>query len=430
MKRSLLYRNEAEKCVIASMLMDPSTAGEVLAALRPDDYWNTAYKLAHAAIEKIVERGHDIDLFLVYDEALALGATADDTMLIQAVADEIPNPQLIGEYIEQVRDASIRRRANERLVKAHATLITERGSASDLLYSIASDIVKPVGESAVNTLVPIADVAVRELDRVHANRPSSSVPYPWDSANVVTGGMSEEQLIVVGARPGVGKTAVGLQMALHCAMNGGRVLYVSAEMSARQLWQRMVHQLLGISPVRFARGILDEDQKKSLAQLSAEFVDRPVHLNVMDSGLLSPETVSARARLMQASGGLDLIVVDYLQLLDAKSAESRAQEVSYLTAKIKGMARSLMIPVVLLSQLNRKSAAEDRAPDLHDLRESGSIEQDADLVFLLHRKISGTTSDITRTLFTLAKHRMGPTAVFKCEYSLDRGVLERMICHE
>lgn len=428
-KKSLLYRNEAEKRAIASVIVDPGCVGTLLAALTPDDYYNVAYRIAHAAVAKLVEKGQDIDLFLVFEEAQALGATSEDTMLIQAVADELPNPALIEEYVKQVKDASIRRRAQERLVKAHAEISNDPMGADDVLHRISADLVDPLW-SGSNAAISMADVAVAEIERLHRAASVKTVHYPWEAVNLNTGGMMEEQLIVIGARPGVGKTAVGLQMAIFAAyQNPGRVLYVSAEMSGRQLWMRMLHQLLGVAPVRMARGILDEEQKRRVAGLTSEFIDRPVFMYVMDSGVLSPDSIAARARLLNARGGLDLIIIDYLQLLDSEREESRAQEVSRMTGKLKGLARNMGIPIVLLSQLNRASAAEDRPPDLHDLRESGSIEQDADLVFFIHRKTAGTESEIKRTKLMLSKHRMGPTDIFDCEYSLERGTLERMHRH-
>ena len=226
----------------------------------------------------------------------------------------------------------------------------------------------------------------------------------------MTGGLHSSDLIILAARPSMGKTALAMNIAVNAALSGKKVLIFSLEMAAQQLVERAVSSMASVPLASIRSGDLDPRQLELVEKRMAIFKRLP--LKIDDSSGLSIGQVQSRAKAEAIEGGVDLIVVDYLQLMSARGEQSREREVSVISAGLKGLAKDLNIPVLALSQLNRGlESRTDRTPKLSDLRDSGSIEQDADLVLLLHRNQDGGpgTPLHGKAELIIAKHRNGPT---------------------
>lgn len=403
-------------------LMSDTARAYLVAHVSEDDFEEPSYKVAFMAIRSLMAEGRSVDLFTVYEEINRVYRSGCDTYLVSGAVDDLPNPESVGEFCRAILDASTRRKLF-RLTSQFNNRLGEEDKIDEMSDSVASEIITISARLNAEDASIIGDVAEREVDAM-SREMRSRIMFPWQLLNMDTGGMEGDQLVIIGARPGVGKTAAALQIAMNAADTQGQsVLFVSAEMSKQQIWRRVVHQELGISPIKQATGIMCVEERMAVAGLASKVKDERIGLYVMDSGDLSYASVFARAKAMHIIGRLGLVIVDYLQIMDTDASENRSLEIARLTKNLKRMSRQLQVPVIALSQLNRELERSDsnRPPRLTDLRESGAIEQDADLVLFIHRKPEGLESEITQSQILLAKQRMGPTSRYRATYSLDHG---------
>lgn len=414
---SLLSRQDAERKVIGASIMDDKARASMVTRLLPSDFENEWYRLAYIAIQELMSAGKEVDLFTIHNYLIESGRPSDVIVHVSETVDEIPNPDLIEEYCNTVLDAATRRRIDKiggdicRMAAESTSLESEAENAAGVL-------VQTVTRCKESDTAVIGSAAEEDVNR---RGPTMRLQTPWPALNADVGGFEADNLILIGARPGVGKTAAALQMAVSAAEEGHGVLYVSAEMSRQQLWRRMVYQKLGISPVKQSSMIMTKDERDAIVEYAIHVQDSELPLYIMDGGDMSFASIYGRAKAMDMSGDLGLVVVDYLQILDTERSENRALEIARLSKNLKRMSRQLSVPVIALSQLNRSMEGEGRTPQLSDLRESGALEQDADIVLLLHRKIEGLSSDVNKATMFLAKHRQGPTARYNVLYSPDNG---------
>ncbi len=345
----------------------------------------------------------------------ALGGAAYITHLINVVPSAI-HVEAYGHIVEQ---AAVRRR-----------LIDAASRIAQLAYQEAQDIEETVdrAEQALfsvsqrrirRDLAPIQDVIRRYYDRIeylyaHKGEPLG-VPTGYIDLDRLLGGLQRSDLILIAARPSVGKTSLCLSIAQHAARFGQHVAIFSLEMSGEQVVQRMVAAETGIDAQRLRLGDLHEDEWPLFVQATGRLADLPVFLD--DTPSISVLQLRTKARRLHAEHRIDLLVVDYLQLMTGDTrSENRVQEVSYISRSLKGLARELDVPVVAASQLSR--AVEQRAdkrPILADLRASGSLEQDADVVMFIYRDelYNPDTERPHIADILVAKHRNGPTGTMQ-----------------
>jgi replicative DNA helicase len=408
---------EAEEAVLGSLLIDPEALFRVSPFLRAEDFYIQKHAWIHEAIFALHERREPVDFLTLSDELERreqleeVGGTAYITHLINVVPSAI-HVEAYGRIVEQ---AAIRRR-----------LISTASRIAQLAYQETDDIDHTVDQAEqalfsvsqrriARDLAPIQDVIRSYYDRIeylyaHQGEPLG-VPTGFIDLDRLLGGLQRSDLIFIAARPSVGKTSLCLSIAKNAALHGQRVAIFSLEMSGEQIVQRLVATETGIDAQRLRLGQLHEDEWPLFIQAIGKLADLPVFID--DTPSISVNQMRTKARRLHAEHGLNLIVLDYLQLMsgDVRS-ENRVQEVSYISRSLKGLARDLEVPLVAASQLSRAvEQRTDKRPILADLRESGSLEQDADVVMFIYRdELYHPETEMQHIAdIMVAKHRNGPT---------------------
>jgi replicative DNA helicase len=409
---------EAEEAVLGSLLIDPEALFRVSPFLKPDDFYIQKNGWIYESILALHERREPIDFVTLCDELERqerleeIGGAAYVTHLINAV----PSAIHVEAYGHIVEHSAIRRR-----------LINAASQIARLAYQEDEDINQAVDRAEqtlfsvsqrriTRDLTPVQDVIRRYYDRIeylydHRDEPLG-VPTGFVDLDRLLGGLQRSDLILIAARPSVGKTSLGISIARHAANLGQHVAIFSLEMSSEQVVQRMVSAETGIDAQRLRLGDLREDEWPLFVRATGRLSDLPLYID--DTPSISVLQMRTKARRLHAEHGIDLILVDYLQLMttDNRRNEGRVQEVSYISRSLKGLARELDVPLVGLSQLSRAvEQRSDKRPILADLRASGSLEQDADVVMFIYRDelYNPETEDQNIAEIIIAKHRNGPT---------------------
>lgn len=409
---------EAEEAVLGSLLIDPDAVLKVASFLEAEDFYRERNGWIYRAILGLHERREPADFVTLCDDLernnllQEIGGAAYITQLI----NNVPSAAYIEHYGHIVeRTATLRR-----LIDAAgqiASLAYEEAEEVDEIVDRAEQIVFNVAERRVRRdLVPVRQVmhdVVDRIDYLHRHQGQIlGVPSGFSQLDRLLGGFQKSDLIILAARPAVGKTSLSLNFALNAARTFKKVVaYFSLEMSAEQLVQRLLSMETGIDQQRMRKGEIEERDWDLVMAAAGELSSTMLYID--DTPAMSALELRTKARRLQAEHGLDLIVVDYLQLMrgDNKS-ENRVQEISYISRALKGLARELEAPVIALSQLSRAvESRTDHKPMLSDLRESGSIEQDSDIVMFIYREDQHKENTDKKNIadIIVAKHRNGPT---------------------
>ncbi|NLF02129.1 MAG: replicative DNA helicase, partial [Anaerolineales bacterium] len=383
---------EAEEAVLGSLMIDPEALYRVATFLKADDYYIQKHGWIHDAIFTLHERREPIDFVTICDELERreqleeIGGAAYITHLINTV----PSAIHIEGYARIVTQAATRRR-----------LINAASQIAQLAYQESEDVDETVdrAEQALfavsqrritRELTPIRDVVDKFSTRIeylfeHQDEPLG-VPTGFADLDRLLGGLQRSDLVFIAARPSVGKTSLLLSVARNAARHGKNVAIFSLEMSAEQIVQRLVSVETGIDSQRLRLGRINPDEWALFHQATGKLAD--LHIFIDDTPSISATQLRTKARRLDSEHGLDLILIDYLQLMTGDMhTENRVQEVSYISRSLKGLARELDVPVVSASQLSRAvEQRTDKRPILADLRESGSLEQDADVVMFIYRE--------------------------------------------
>lgn len=417
--KSYPHNIEAEEAVLGALLIDSDAIYRVLPFLHAEDFYLEKHKIIYEAMVALHERRDPLDLLtltteLEHREALArVGGPAYLAQLLNAVPSAI-NVESYGRLVEQ---AAVRRRMLEAASEI-AKLAYNEQLPVDQVVDRAEQALFGVSQKRVTRdLQPIQEVLGVYYDHVenlaaHRGEPMG-IPTGFSDLDKILGGFQRSDLVILAARPGVGKTSLMLGFALHAAEKRRTVGIFSLEMSAEQIVQRMVSSYSRIDAQRLRLGAIEDDEWGRFSEAIARLSELPIYID--DTPAASPLQVRTKCRRLQSERGLDLVIVDYLQLMSADMrAENRVQEVSYISRMLKALARELNVPVIAASQLSR--AVEQRAdkrPVLSDLRESGSLEQDADVVMFIYRDDTNAESKEPEKAnladIIVAKHRSGPT---------------------
>lgn len=409
---------EAEEAVLGSLLIDPEALFRVSPFLTSDDFYLQKNGWLYQAILALQERREPIDFVTLCDELERqdrleeIGGAAYVTHLINAVPSAI-HVEAYGHIVEQ--DAIRRRLINA--ASRIAQIAYQEGEDIDQAVDRAEQALFSVSQRRITRdLTPVQDVIRRYYDRIeylydHRDEPLG-VPTGFIDLDRLLGGLQRSDLILIAARPSVGKTSLGISVARHAANLGQHVAIFSLEMSSEQVVQRMVSAETGIDAQRLRLGDLQEGEWPLFVQVTGRLSDLPIFID--DTPSLSVLQMRTKARRLHAEHGIDLILVDYLQLMTTgdRWSEGRVQEVSYISRSLKGLARELDVPLVAISQLSRAvEQRSDRRPILADLRASGSLEQDADVVMFIYRDemYNPGTEQQNIAEIIIAKHRNGPT---------------------
>ena len=408
--------------MLGAVLLDPNTYISVAGQIEVNDFSLDAHRKIWERMEDIYERGDKIDRVTLADELMKksqLEAVGGFSYLV-SLDEGLPQLFNIESYAKIVRDKSLLRKIilNSQKIIDKAFLAQDE---PDVLLSEAEEALLKLGEGNLkNTLANPGQIIEGYEGGINMfldpSRRPQGVSTGYVKLDEMTGGFREGELIILAARPAMGKTALALNMAQHVATNKKNpqtVAVFSLEMSKESLLTRMVCSMARVDQKRFRIGFLDQEERRRLVVASSELVDAPLYLD--DSAAANLMDMHAKLRRLKAEQGLGMVVVDYLQLMSTKGrVENRVQEVSQLSRGLKLLSKELRVPFLVLSQLSRapEQRLGDHRPQLSDLRESGSIEQDADVVmFVFLEEYYKRDVESLRGIAELimAKQRNGPT---------------------
>jgi len=403
---------EAEKAVLGAILQDKDALHAVMDILKPDDFDATAHRRILEAILALQGRGQPPDLVLLSEELRNRGDLdkVGGPAYLGELADSSPAAANVAFYARIVRDKAIARgivEASRRIIeKAHSM----NGDGIDSLTAYAQgEILRAAATGTGPAGAEIRDLVHRTFRGIE-ERSQKGEALPGLSTGLtgfdaLTGGLKPALLYIKAGRPGVGKTAVVVNIARSAAGADGRVVFFSLEMPGSELVQRLLSMETGIDGFRLARGLLSPEEWSRCVRASDALAQLPLVID--DTGGLSIDRLMARARRTKAEKGLALIVVDYLQLVrPSQRWGTREQEVSEVSRSLKALAKELNVPVLATAQLNRGiESRQDKRLNLADLRESGAIEQDADVIAFLQP--ADDKGDVVE--LKISKHRQGPT---------------------
>jgi replicative DNA helicase len=412
----------AEQCVLGGMLLSKDAIADVVEVLRPGDFYRPAHQTIYDAVIDLYGRGEPADPVTIAAELTRTGALArvGGGNYLHTLIASVPTAANASYYAEIVRERAILRRlveAGTRIVQLGYGAAGGMGGDVDDVVDRAQQAVYDVTERRTSDdYVRLDEVMQQAFDEIEAMGSRGSelygVPTGFRELDELTNGLHPGQLIVVAGRPGLGKSTWGMD-ALRAASirNGMTCVLFSLEMSRSEITMRLLSAEARILLSHLRTGQMTDDDWNRLARKMGEIAEAPLFID--DSPNLSMMEIRAKARRLKQRHDLKLVVVDYLQLMSSpKKVENRQQEVAEMSRSLKLLAKELEVPVVAISQLNRgPEQRADKRPQISDLRESGAIEQDADMVILLHREdfYEKESPRAGEADLIVAKHRNGPT---------------------
>ena len=409
---------DAEMSVLGAMLIKKEAITQAQELLKADDFYREAHRLVYDAMLELAGNGEPVDL-VTLTEALRkkeiLEKVGGISFLTQ-LANYTPTAANIVYHAKIVKEKSELRH----LIDAATEIASAAYEATDEVTDIMDDAEKKILAVAANqtggAFEPIRNIVIDTVGRVetlYENQGGlTGISTGFRDLDRDTSGLQKSDLILVAARPSMGKTAFTLNIATYAAMHGHTVAFFSLEMSKEQLVQRMLCSEGGIDSQRLHTGQITDDEWSRLVETADKLNRAPIYID--DTAGITVMELRSKARRLKAEHGLDLIVIDYLQLMQGRSSkgnDSRQQEISEISRSLKALARELNVPLVALSQLSRSvESRQEKRPMLSDLRESGSLEQDADIVMFLYREdyYQKETENQNITEISISKHRNGP----------------------
>ncbi|WP_063353149.1 replicative DNA helicase [Streptomyces sp. MJM8645] len=414
---------QAERAVLGGMLLTKDAIADVLEAkLKGEHYYRPAHELIHQAILHLYAKGEPADPITVADELLKRGelTRTGGASYLHTLVQSVPTAANAGYYAGPVLEAAALRRLREEAVRIVQNVDSRAGEPEEIVNEAGKAILAIAEQRATDTYASAGSDLQDALDWVEAtgNRKAgqiSGVPTGFADLDKLTDGLQPGQLIIIGGRPGMGKSTAALDIARTAAIKHGvPSAFFSLEMSRRELQLRLLSAEGRVALHHLRTGNTTDDDWGRIARVTGRISEAPTFIDDA-AGLTMMEIRTKARRQAMSDTGLGLMVVDYLQLLKTggRAAENRQQEVSDLSRNLKLLAKELEIPVIALSQLNRgPEARTEKKPGLSDLRESGAIEQDADIVILVHREdaYEKESPRAGEADLIVAKHRNGPTA--------------------
>jgi replicative DNA helicase len=423
---------DAEKTILGAILLDNAAHAEAAEKLEPEDFSLDSHRRIFQRMSELIDSQRAVDIVTLanelarYKEVEAVGGVA----YLASLTEGLPRRPVIEEYIRIVKDKSLLRKLMAICSAAIARAADQGETALEVLGDAEARLLE-VTEKGVTqgfqSLHGIVAGSFGTIDNLYKqSREVTGLATDFIAFDRVTSGLQKGELIIIAARPSMGKTALAINIAQNAAVNSKAIVAVfSLEMSKESLLRRMLASQAWVDQRQLQTGFIRREDHAKLQKALEELVESRMFID--DTAGISLAEMRAKARrLRQNAGGLDLVVVDYLQLMSAtlpsqggKRYENRTQEVSAISRGLKALAKELNVPVVALSQLSRASErrGDDKRPMLSDLRESGSIEQDADVVCFIHREAyynrseEMTQDERAKSEIILAKQRNGPTGV-------------------
>lgn len=408
----------AEQSTLGGMLLSKDAVADVIEIVRGRDFYHPKHEIIFDAILTLYSHGEPTDVITVSDELTKTGMLqrAGGADYLHSIVSLVPTAASSGYYAQIVADKAVLRRLVEAGTRIANMGYASEGEVTDLVNVAQTEIYQVAGGVEVEDYVPLTDAVTVALDEIEAARGQdgqlTGVPSGFADLDALTNGFHNGQLILVAARPALGKSTLALDFARAASIRHNQPSIVfSLEMGKAEIAMRLLSAETSIPLQKMRKGMIEAKDWTTIAQTRGRIENAPLYID--DSPNMTLVEIRAKCRRLKQRVGLKMIVIDYLQLMTSgKKVESRQQEVSEFSRALKLLAKELQVPVIALSQLNRgPEQRSDRKPQLSDLRESGSLEQDADMVILLHRE-SAYEKDNPRAGeadFIVAKHRNGPT---------------------
>ncbi|HHY12221.1 MAG TPA: replicative DNA helicase [Firmicutes bacterium] len=413
---------EAEEAVIGSMLIEQSAVISALEMLTPDDFYKENHRIIFRQMAEIADKLQPVDLVTLSDALRAEGALdkIGGAAELARLANFVPTAANVEYYAKIVSEKATLRRLIGAATQIAATAYSSQYEVDEILDKAEESIFRISQGRTDHGYIQLKDVLVEAMEKLEylASNKGDVIGLPSGLSDLdnLTLGFQPSDLIILAARPSVGKTSLGLNIARNVAIKADcTVIIFSLEMSREQVAQRLLCSESAINSQKLRSGFISgDDEWRRLSIALGRLGEAKIFID--DTPGISVMELRAKARRVKAEHGLGLVVIDYLQLMRARKQENRQQEISEISRSLKGLARELNVPVIAMSQLSRAvEQRQDRRPMLSDLRESGAIEQDADVVMFLYTDPELEQSNAIE--LNVAKQRNGPTGSIKLFFS-------------
>lgn len=427
---------EAEQAVLGSVLIDNEVINGVLEVVRSEDFYHQAHVIIFECMTALTEKLSPVDPLTLQQELKArtqLEAIGGMEYL-SYLLDMVPSAANTTYYAKVIKEMSLRRKVitESRLIATEA--FNGRGEVDSFIDSVEQRIFKISDARVSQGFIPIGDIvkdSIKHVEKLHINQEAiTGVATGFEKLDEITSGFQASELIVLAGRPGMGKTALALSVARHVSMDcGGNVAFFTLEMSKEQISLRLLCSEAKVSNSRVKTGKLAESDFPKLVDAAARMAQSKLYID--ETPAISVLEMRAKARRLHRENNLNLIIVDYLQLMrgSARNAERREQEISEISSGLKSLAKELSIPIIALSQLNRGvEARQDKRPLMSDLRESGAIEQDADIIGFVYRDeyYNPESPDKGVAELIISKHRNGEVGTIRMAFMPEFTLFENL----
>jgi replicative DNA helicase len=428
---------DAEKTILGAILLDNAAHAEAAEHIKPDDFSLDSHRRIFLRMSELIDMGRAVDIVTLsnelsrYKEVEAVGGVA----YLASLTEGLPRRPVIEDYIRIVKDKSLLRRLMGICSAAIAKAADQSQDAIGVLDETESQLLE-VSQSGLSQGLQRIDEVVRgsfgSIDNLYNHRGDiTGLETGFTDFDRMTSGLQKGELIIIAARPSMGKTALAINIAQNAAIRHNAIVAIfSLEMNKESLLRRMLASQASVDQQRIQKGFFGRAEQEQLQAALSLLVESRIYIDDSAASTIAEMRAKAR-RLKLNAGGLDLIMIDYLQLMSAtmpgarkRGFENRVQEVSAISRGLKAMAKELQVPVIALSQLSRSNEKrDDKRPLLSDLRESGSIEQDADVVAFIHResyynrKDDLSAEEKAEAEIIISKQRNGPTGIVKMHWN-------------
>jgi replicative DNA helicase len=410
---------DAERSVLGAILLDNNALNTAIETLRPDDFFLDQHRRVFTQMIALAEVQQAIDLITLTEELHRRGdlEAAGGAPYLASLADGMPKVSNVEHYARIVKEKAMLRNLIHTTHNIQQRAFEGEDGADMILDNAESSIFELAEDRVKAGLISVKDIVrdnFERLERIFKEGKSiTGIPTGYVELDKLTSGFQPSELLILAARPSQGKTALALNLAENIAIRAGQpVAIFSLEMSKESLLQRLVASVAQIDAHKFRTGHLSRGDWSAMTEALGAISNAPLWVD--DAGSISVLEIGAKARRLKRDKGLSLLIVDYLQLITARGRfGNRQEEVASISRGLKGLAKELQIPVLVLSQLTRAPERDERGPQLSDLRESGAIEQDADVVMFIYRphffKAGASPEEREETELRIAKQRNGPT---------------------
>jgi replicative DNA helicase len=423
---------EAERGVLGSILLLPIVCDDVALILRAEDFYDDANQAIYAHLREMYDEGRRIDTTLLVERLRSKGdfERVGGAAYLAEILQSVPTAANATHYAEIVKSKGTLRALIHSSTEILRDAYDETDDAQEMLARAEQKIFSILDTQGTGDLANIRDILQTAMVRIDArmkqDHAAGGVETGFRDFDTMTGGLHQSELVILAARPSMGKTALALNIAEHASLSQGvGTLFVSLEMSSVELADRLLCSMAKVNGMRLRNGSISNEDRRRLVEKAAEMSQAPLFVDDTPSRTMTE--IAAAARRLKRRNNLGLVVIDYLQLIEPdNSRDPRQEQVAKIARRLKGLARELKVPVMCLAQLNRQAeATRDNKPRMSHLRESGAIEQDADVVMFVHREEYYCTNEEDRAKVAgeaeliVSKQRNGPTGDVKLSWLKD-----------